>query len=323
MWQCSYAKEPFDTRLFALKCIQKWKVFILGTIFGAVLVGGIYYLVNVTFGGRIPYVVTNKYYVEYAMDPDGEGGDRYSYFEAITFEDFLKSDEYAVDMAAKMTVPMTKEEFITYFKVTLLADLRVPYITVMHPDKDIAVEMSDRLTDAMNQVEERQKEVANIRRIDVVGPTLEVRDIRILRAIIFGGILGAFITTVSIALFLVLDEKIYVPETFTKRYGIPTVGYVCADGEVSVDVATNLEYLFRECKEIGEIDAANALALSDAAETLRAMDGNLLLIHAGETHGKTIENILDFCNKQDIKVTAALLVDAQDDFIYKYRFGRA
>ena len=321
MWQCSYAKESFDTRLFVLRCLKKWKLVIISALVGAVILGGGYYVKNVVLADKLGFTVINKYYIEYAVDPDV--GDRYSYFEAYTFNDWMKSDVYVPGMVEKLSVPMTEEEFITYYQATLAADLRMPYLTVTYPDPDVALEISDLLTEAMTDFASNQKEIDTITRVDVAGPTLEIRDIRTARAFVLGAVLGTFIAMVGIALVLVLDEKIYVPETFTKRYGIPMVGYVDLEGEVSPDVAANLEYLFRECKEIGEIDAANALALSDAAETLRAMDGNLLLIHAGETHGKTVENILDLCNKQDIKVTAAILVDAQDDFIYRYRFGRA
>ena len=320
MWQCSYAKEPFDTRLFALRCMKKWKIVLFAAVIGAVLIGGVYYAKNVMLAGKLPYTVTNKFYVEYAVDPDA--GDRYSYFEAYTFNDWMKSDVYVPDMLSRLSVSMTAEEFITYYQASLAADLRMPYLTVTYPDPDVALEISDLLTEAMQDFAANQKEIDSIVRVDVAGPTLEIRDIRTARAIVLGAVLGIFVAMVSVGIMLVLDEKIYVPETFTKRYGIPMVGYVCADGEVSCDMAANLEYLFRECKEIGEIDAANALAILDAVQTLRAMDGNLLVIHAGDTVGKTVENILDLCNKQEIKVTAAILADADDAFISGYRFGR-
>lgn len=321
MWQCSYAKEPFDVRLFAIRCIQKWKVVLISTIVGAVLLGGGYYAKNVMLAGKLPYTVINKYYVEYAVDPDE--GDRYSYFEAYTFNDWMKSDVYVPEMVNKLSVVMTEEEFITYYQASLAADLRMPYLTVTYPDPQVALEISDLLTEAMIDFASNQKEIDSITRVDVAGPTLEIRDIRTARAFVLGGVLGAFVSAVSLAIMLVLDEKIYVPETFSKRYGIPMVGYVDLDGEVSADVSANLSYLFKECKEIGEIDVANAEGLSDAADTLRAMEGNLLVIHAGETVGKTVESVLDLCGKQDIKVTAAILVDANDTFIRRYRFGRA
>lgn len=320
MWQCSYAKEPFDTRLFVLRCIKKWKMVLLGILFGAVFVGGGYYVKNVMLAGKVPYTVTNKLYVEYAADP--VSGVPYSYFEAYTFNDWMKSDVYVPEMLNKLSVAMTKEEFVSCYQFSMVADLRIPYFTVTHLEPEVALEIADLVTEALQKLAAEQREVQEITRIDVVGPVHEFRDIRTARAIVLGAVLGAFVAMVFIGIVLVVDEKIYVPETFTKRYGVPMVGYVCADGEVSFDVAANLEYLFRDCKEIGEIDAANAQAISDAVQTLRAMDGNLLLIHAGDTVGKTVENILDLCNKQEIKVTAAILVDADDALIARYRFGR-
>ena len=270
--------------------------------------------------GKSPYTVTNKLYVEYAVDPSS--GIPYSYFEAYTFNDWMKSDVYVPDMIDKLSVAMTEEEFVSCYQFSMVADLRIPYFTVTHLEPEVALEIADLVTESLQKLAVEQREVEEITRIDVEGPELQFRDIRTVRAIVLGAVIGGFIATVSIGIVLVVDEKIYVPETFTKRYGIPMVGYVCAGGEVSCDVAANLEYLFRECKEIGEIDAANALAISDAVKTLRAMDGNLLVIHAGDTVGKTVENILDLCNKQEIKVTAAILVDADDAFISGYRFGR-
>ena len=54
MWQCQYAKEPFDLKLFTLRCMRKLHWILLGCIAGALLIGGIYYLKNVTFGGKCP-----------------------------------------------------------------------------------------------------------------------------------------------------------------------------------------------------------------------------------------------------------------------------
>ena len=42
MWQCSYAKEPFDTRLFVLRCIKKWKIVLSGILLGMLILGGGY-----------------------------------------------------------------------------------------------------------------------------------------------------------------------------------------------------------------------------------------------------------------------------------------
>ena len=320
MWQCAYAKEPFDLRLFVLQSIRRWKWILLGVIAGIILIGGGYYLKNVTFGGKIPYEVTNKFYIEYAVDP--ETGDRYSYFEAYTWEDWLKSDTLVPQMLEKLSVEMSAEEFVTYYEATLPADLRIPYFTVTHPDKDLAVEISTILAEAMKEFGESQLQIDSVEWMDMVGPELQFRDIRTARAIVLGAIIGFFAALFGMAFVGIVDEKIYVPETFVYRYDIPMLGYVDEEGWVSPEVTENLTRFFGELHEIGEINVADAQALTDAAETLRSMDGNLLLVPAGEVHGKTIEFLLNQCKAQNITITAALLVNADGSLINQYRFGR-
>ena len=156
----------------------------------------------------------------------------------------------------------------------------------------------------------------------MVGPELQFRDIRVARAIVLGAIVGLMVSLFAIAFLGIVDERIYVPETFVYRYDIPMLGYVDTEGEVSAEVETNLTHLFGDLHEIGEINAADAEALSDSYETLRAMDGNLLLVPAGEVTGKNIEYLLNQCKLQNITITAALLVDADSTLINRYRFGR-
>lgn len=320
MWQCAYAKEPFDLRLFVLRSIRKWKWILLGILAGVVLIGGGYYLKNVTFGGRIPYEVTNKFYIEYAVDP--ETGDRYSYFEAYTWEDWLKSDTLVPGMLEKLSVDMSAEEFVTYYEATLPADLRIPYFIVAHPDKELAVEISEILAETMIAFGESQLQVDSVEWMDMVGPQLQFRDIRIARAMILGAVVGCVVSLFAIAFLGIVDEKIYVPETFVYRYDIPMLGYVDLEGEVSAEVQANLERLFGELHEIGEINAADAQALTESYETLRAMDGNLLLVPAGKVTGKAIEFLLNQCKIQGITITAALLTDADSSLMNQYRFGR-
>lgn len=320
MWQCAYAKEPFDLRLFVLRSIRKWKWILLGTLAGMLLIGGGYYIKNVTLGGKIPYVVTNKFYIEYAVDP--EDGNRFSYFEAYTLADWMKSDLLVPGMLEKLSAEMSAEEFISYYTVTLPADLRVPYFTVTHPDKEMAAEISTILAETLIEFGENQMEIESVQWMDMAGPELQFQDIRTARAIVLGAVAGFFVSLFGIAFIGIVDEKIYVPETFVYRYDIPMLGYVDGEGYVSAEVAENLKRLFGEMHEIGEINADDAQALTGASETLRAMDGNLLLVPAGKVSGKTIEFLLNQCKTQDITITAALLVDADEDLINQYRFGR-
>ncbi len=320
MWQCAYAKEPFDLRLFVLRSIRNWKWILLGILAGVILIGGGYYLKNITLGGKIPYEVTNKFYIEYAVDPSS--GNRYSYFEGYTWDDWMKSDMVVPGMLAKLSVDMAAEEFVTYYEASLPADLRIPYLVVTHPDEAIAAEISELLANAMISFGEEQLQIESVEWMDMVGPRLQFRDIRVARAMILGAVVGFAVSLFAIAFLGIVDEKIYVPETFVYRYDIPMLGYVDSEGEVSPEVEANLARLFGDMHEIGEINAADAEALAESYETLSAMDGNLLLVPAGEVTGKNIEYLLNQCKMQNVTITAALLVDADSRLINEYRFGR-
>ena len=320
MWQCSYAKEPFDLRLFILRSIRRWWWVLLGIILGTLLIGGGYYLKKITFGGRIPYEIVNKYFVEYAVDP--VNGGQYSYFVAYTWEDWMKSDAQVPVMLDNLSVDMSAEEFITYYTASLPADVRMPYFTVTHPDRAMAEEISRVLTEGLISFAKTQPQIADMKLIDTVGPQLQVRDIRVLRAVILGAVTGFLVSLFAMAIVGIVDEKIYVPETFVFRYDIPMLGYVDEAGELSAETEANLNRFFGQLHEIGEINAADGAGLMASAETLRAMDGNLLLVPAGVVPGKSIEYLLQQCKQQGITITAALLVDADSSLIKQYRFGR-
>lgn len=339
MWQCQYAKEPFDLKLFMLRCMRNIKWVILACIAGAVCIGGIYYLANVTFGGRIPYQVTKKLDLEYAVNPDT--GEAYSYYVAYTWNDWVKSDVFMEGLLKRLPEDMTKEEVIGYYEMTLPSDVRNPYLIVTHPDRDMAAALSEALSEELAAFVETQKEIATIEVIDTIGPVLEFRDIRTFRAIILGAVVGTFFALFGLAFKMILDGGIYLPETFLYRYQIPAVGYLDETGEASEDVQQGISYLFRGKERIAvtavepELDLTCArpffeggevvcipsvVQVPESLEILRKMDGVLLLFEAGCGNGKAIESVLYLCQVHDIPVTAALLVGADRKLIRQYRF---
>ncbi len=339
MWQFKYAKEPFDLKLFVLQSIKMVKWIILSAVIGALCIGGGYYLKNVTLGGRIPYVVTKKLDVEYAVNP--KTGTEYSYYVAYTWNDWIKSDVFLEDSRNGAAMLMSEEEMLASYEMTLPADVRNPYLVVTHPDEYKAAWLSDVLIMKLMSFAEEQKEIESITVIDTTGPALEVRDIRTFRAVVLGAVIGTFFALFAIAFRLILQEGIYVPETFSYRYQIPAAGYLDEEGRCSAQVGETIKYLFRDKKKIGitavepELDLTmgkslfadegavclpSVLQVPEALEHLRENDGNLLLFRAGSGNGKAIESVLYLCEVHDVEITAALLVDADRRLIERYRF---
>jgi len=340
MWQCQYAKEPFDLKLFTLRCMRKLHWILLGCIAGALLIGGIYYLKNVTFGGKVPYQVTKKLDMEYAVNPDT--GEVYSYYVAYTWNDWIWSDVFTEGLLQRLPEDMTKEEVIAYYEMTLPSDVRNPQLVVIHPNAATAEALAEYICEELLVFSENQEEIKYMKVIDTVGPVPKLRDIRTFRAVILGAVIGTFFALFGLAFQMALDAGIFLPETFYYRHQIPTVGFIDKNGVASEEVKQTISYLFQGKKQVAitavepELDLTSAkkyfenaeavcipsvLQVPESLEILREKDGVLLMFEAGRRNGKAIESVLYLCRIHEIPVTAALLVGADRNLIRQYRFS--
>ena len=339
MWQSRYAKEPFDLKLFVLHGLKMVKWVILSALIGAVCIGGGYYLKKVTFGGHIPYVITNKLDVEYALNP--ETGLEYSYYVAYTWNDWIKSDVFFDDTLNGSVPGMGREEMLQFYTMTLPADVRNPYLVIRHPDKETAVALEKAITARLMTFAREQKEIEAIEVIDTSEPELEIRDIRTFRAVVLGAVLGTFFALFTLAFQLILGEGVLVPEVFTYRYQIPAAGYVDREGNASKELIPSLRYIFRDVRSVGitaveaDLDLTVAknwfegkeavclpspMQVPDSLEHLRKMELNLLLLRADSGNGKAIESVLYLCKMHDVKIGGVVLMDADASLINRYRF---
>lgn len=348
MWQCNYGKESFDMRLFVMLCIRRLWIVLAGAVAGVVLVGGIYYLKNVTFGGVIPYSIESKYYVEYAIDPSDQ--QNYSYFASYTWNDFLKGDAMVAEMLKNLKQPMTEQELKDSFEAELASDLRICYIHTIHEDAQTAREIDRVAGEAIVAVGKQQKELIQVSLISRGEPRLAMPDVRTLRACVLGVVLGIFVSVFGLGMQVILEEKIYVPGTLAGRYGIPVAGYVSRDGKPSEELAAQLAGLLPGKLKIGvtavngELDLADVVKLlekerktagdgklpqeyiavpslwqaPEAGEALLGQDGILLLVEADHDLGKGIEETLRLLEQQEISVDAMVLVGADDRLIRHY-----
>ncbi|MBR4082735.1 MAG: hypothetical protein IKK33_00465 [Lachnospiraceae bacterium] len=352
MREWPYAKEPFDTKLFVLKFIKKIHWVLMGMLIGAFLIGGEYYVKKVVFGGPVEYEITTKYYIEYTnINP--ETGELHNYINGATWKEWVVSDWFVdrvwqlstekVNITEKYNVQ--KEDLKTFFFADLPSDIRIPVSRVTTPYEELTVLLNEALQEVYFIFESEHPEMSSIEIIDETPIQEADKDVRLLRAIILGAVVGGFIGTFGVSLWLIWDDTITIPETFNYRYDIPMVGYLGKDLVAdSNEIVTNIEYLFnRENKytllTMGEEQkgeellrylkhekSANVLSVSELDsknyDMLRQSQGILLAVGAGEHHGKAIEHVLEEMKVQKCQVKAAILYAADSAIIKSYRFGR-
>lgn len=354
MWHCEYGKEPFDMRLFWLLCVRRIWVVLVGALAGMAFAGGIYYVKNVTLGGVIPYTMESKYYLEYAVDPSDQ--QTYSYFASYTWNDLLKSEAMMAEMLGKLTFSMTAEELAASFEPELISDLRICYIRTTHEDPEKVREIDRVAGEAMVAIGEKQRELLEVSLMDRGEPALAVPDLRTLRACVLGAALGAFAALFGLGVHEILEERIQVPGTLARRYGVPVAGYVSREGKPSGELAMQLACLLRDKRRIGVTAVNGELGLNgltevlgkaqeqggvsrgkagereyreipclfqapEAGESLREQEGVLLVVQAGGDRGKAIEEILRQLGQLGISVDAMILAMADDRLIRHYLWG--
>lgn len=354
MWHCEYGKEPFDMRLFWLLCVRRIWVVLAGALAGMAFAGGIYYVKNVTLGGAIPYTMESKYYLEYAVDPSDQ--QTYSYFASYTWNDLLKSEAMMAEMLGKLTFSMTAEELAASFEPELISDLRICYIRTTNEDPEKVREIDRAAGEAMVAIGEKQRELREVSLMDRGEPALAMPDLRTLRACVLGAVLGAFAALFGLGVHEILEERIQVPGTLARRYGVPVAGYVSREGKPSGELAAQLACLLRDKRRIGVTAVNGELDLKgltgvlgkpqeqggvsrgkagereyreipclfqapEAGESLREQEGVLLAVQAGVDRGKAIEEILRQLGQLGISVDAMILAMADDRLIRHYLWG--
>ncbi len=356
MWECSYAKEPFDLRLLVLWGLRRIWIVILGTVLGALILGGGYYLWNGVIAGSKQYSVTTMYEVIYGSDPKTQY--EYTYINGYTWNQLVTTDlflELLTEQAEKeggAAAALLKEDSFVqhpeqYLAAALPSDLRMPTTTVTTPDRELSVALNRAVQGAMEALGEYKLEIQRIMVADTKEPVLVDNTPRTVQASILGAVSGALFVLFILFCRYCMMEGIWVPETFTFRFGIPMLGAVASSEKTLKETyAANLAYYFRERKQIAvtavdpQLDLKGAAAclpvlpdveyvcipsfeqVPEAAEYLRKADGILLIVKAGTDGGRRIMHFLEMLKVQECQVTGALLWDADRKLLDAYYFGQ-
>lgn len=351
MWKGSYGKEPFDLRLAALRLLKNIPVITLVTVLGTLLFGGGYYVKNVLLYRDHFYAATSVYRVEYTEEPTQSGD---YYINEMSWNTYVKSQEFYEAVIRHLTeitilhsyvYPLDKERYVEAVEAFLASDWHVPSTVVTLEVEGWSVYIAQAVEQAMTQeFVESNPQVARVTVIDpAVAATEVLPDVRPLRAVILSAILSCFFAVVIFLLRELGADSIWLPATLRRRYGLATLGTVH-----SAEFFSNLKYRFagkeriavcaasenidpaEVCRELNErangssfseknwIPMPAPLLCTESCENMRSMGGVLLVVGAGSHAGKPLERVLEYLAEQEIKITGAILWEADEWLIRTY-----
>ncbi len=369
MWESKYGKEPADLKLLAIQFYRKsWIVFV-SALLGGILFGTGYFIRNVVLAPEPSYEAHAMLYVDF-VESD-EGGPKYYAFNTGGWSGFVKTDEIldrAIaylqkdENAAALTNPIDKEEMRESVKASVDADYRVVDLIVTNADPERAVMISHAIEKGFLDFGEAMKEIEQIRIMTTADKADRIMiDTDTYRAIIWGAIITSVIVMLIMAIQTILDDSIYVPITFERRYGIPMLGATMASRRPAdlkgmedsfqkarnAEINTNYEYLCTEekmavltvstdmadMKEYKDIENAallqiaglpkvmNLLQHPEEIKKLTQYEGVIMEVPAGRHNGRIIEYTIAQTEKFDCKVKAAILIHADEKLLKTYYFG--
>ena len=142
-----------------------------------------------------------------------------------------------------------------------------------------------------------------------------------------------------------VDDSIWLPSTVERRYGLKVLGTlespeleedlrylfenrrniaVCPIQE-HIDPVQVLQELRRACpdpelwrEDMGWYPAPAPILCPESCRTLRCAGGILLVVEAGSHAGKQLEYVMEYLKRQDCKVTAAILWNADEALLRRY-----
>lgn len=364
MWEFQYGQEAYDRKLNAILFLKKGWMILLAAILGAILFGSVYFIRFVLFAPKPEYKTQSMLYVDFV---EGEDGPQYYTFNAAGWSGFVKTDiilDYALSYRAEMGKESTlfsKEELRESVSAGTDADYRIVDLYVTNKDPAIALEMAEAMEQAFILFAGDMRECEQIRVM-----TKAVKADRILakdetvRVTIWGAILFGSLSFMGLMITIALDDSIYLPDQFEKRYGIPVLGALLAprnrleeeDREIDLENETllglkqsladiekigfvtidgkgrkveeegrHLKMLLQQMElEITDVMIKNIIRHAEYSTEFQAEQVAILVIPCGQRNGKRIEKAIHMLQKQDVKIAGTILLEVEETLLHRYYF---
>lgn len=346
-----YTDETLNLRSFYLRFLKKIWILPVAALIGAILAGGIYYLVTVTFGPERRYEAQARFYLTYSDDAyirNAEGERVLDWYNGATWTNFIFNDhdfllelvktmkEEGVDISQErmkvleaaggpdisnqlqaleeVGVDVIKDESRINVKGDIISNERFLLVTINETDKELVEKMTDAFVKSLESYPtyNASKAFESIVCTSKSDVYLEKADNRIVVAIIFGAIIAAVLAFLAILLIDAVDEAIYVPEECEKRYGIRVLGTVFQGNEACDLLRGELAKLYDKYVA----DKENIVLISsDSADNASFSEKDLESVK--KTLGSEYDNKLS-----KVKAISASEIGAADGAILAVPYGK-
>lgn len=322
MTEKEWMKEGLDFKLTAILFLKKIWLVLLCAFAGAAFAGGLYFLLHVVYAPAREYEAVSKLYLEFATDDDG---DAYQYYNGYTWNDLMGTEPIRNKMMEQLP-GMDQNEVREAVAADILSDIRLLTVTVTTHDAEKTQALIRAAEDALVRFGSEMAEFEEIRVIEHGQAGLVAVEDETVRAVLLGAVAGVLFCLLGLWFVCVLDDSIYVPSQFEKRYGYPVFGVRFAGKGGSaleeLELQTNLEYLTAGRENEVRMSVEKCREELPDYEVLRKSGGVILEILYGRGNGKWIEKQISQLRKQDCEILGAVLMDVDQRVYRMYMAGR-
>ncbi len=329
-----------DYRLLWLRFMRKLWILPVAVVLGAALVGSLYYYSRTAARGGRTYQAESIYYIDFAENSLGEEYDYYNYF---TWGEVIHTDFFLNYVYEKMNGELSMEELEEYVSATVDSDVRYLYVRCNTHSPELSVRLASILEEIVPQFAGVREEIASIELVKAGDTAKDSSKIRLGNALFLGAGLGLGISVFGILVALILDTAVYLPSTVERRYHVVCLGapimpefrpnwekYLAGASRTAL-VCVDEEVLLEEQEErCGEQEASaarqivcrNPVEHPEELKKLRSCDKTILFLKAGCKNHETFVRLLEQLARQEIPVTAAVLLSVDERLVTKYYRSR-
>lgn len=323
-------REGVDLKLIALLYRKKIWISLAGALAGAVFAGGLYFVLHVLYAPAKEYEAVSKLYLTFAKDDDG---DAYQYYNGYTWNDLMKTDP----IMGKITDTLLKEgdytgeeealrrEVEAAVTADILSDIRLLTVTVRTESPEMTNAVMRAAEDALIRFGEEMIEFEKIELLGHWRASLVIVEDETVRACVAGAVIGLLASLIGLAFARVLDDSVYVPSDFEKRYDYPILGVTFVGQEEAGKefLDAHVDIVKKEREKIVYVDTSSS-EIRIPKEALEENAGIILQIPYGRGNGKLLERWIREAEFLKAAVAGAVITDADLGLyrLYYAGFGR-